>query len=647
MRVVPVEYRLAPENPYPAALDDALMAYRAVVADGTEPGRIVFVGDSAGGGLAYALALKLKELGEDMPAGIIAISPWVDLTLSGDSYDHNKEADPSLTRERLEYYADCYVGEEYCSPTMGAKQKGKEQPKRIRTRSELRKDPLLSPLFGDLTGLPPSLIFVGEDEILLSDALSMRDKLNECGCSVHLVSRPEMWHNYVLFCLKHFKSDYDYMNAFIRRVMPKGNERKLKWMHIDNGGKIYPASRTSTWHNVFRLSMTLNEEVDREVLQSALDVTVRRFPSIAVRLRRGVFWYYLEEIPHAPTVQDEKCYPLARMPFDDIRHCAFRVIHYKNRIACEFFHALTDGTGALVFLKTLVAEYLAEKHSIHITPGFGVLDRLEPPKEEEYIDQFPKHKGPVGKSRSDTDSYRIHGTPEDDGFCHVTCFMIKSKELLDLAHSMGVTVTTVLAAALSVAAIRLQNQDKVNKRRHKEIKILLPCDLRRIFGVDTLRNFMLYVTPGIDPRLGEYTLSEIAKIIQNKMQLEITEKNMRAMIHTNVKDEETLILKLAPLFLKNAVMKFFFLLFGEKKSTMTLSNLGVVKLPPEMTPYVKDVDFTLATQASGPYNAAVISYGDMLHMNIIRNIKEPRLEYEVYRVLRECGIHVKVESNER
>lgn len=87
---------------------------------------------------------------------------------------------------------------------------------------------------------------------------------------------------------------------------------------------------------LFRISATLAESVDRAVLAAALDVTVRRFPSIAVRLRRGVFWYYLEEIPHTPPIQDEKSCPLAHAPFRQVRQCAFRVLVYKDRFAVEF-----------------------------------------------------------------------------------------------------------------------------------------------------------------------------------------------------------------------------------------------------------------------------------------------------------------------
>ncbi len=646
MRTLCVEYRLAPEAPYPAALEDALFAYTELLKD-EDSSKIILCGESAGGGLVYALCLALKERGLPLPAGIISISPWADLTLSGESYEHNKEADPTLTRTQLEFFADCYVGAVVPDRLDSARKHSKREKAVNEEKEALKRDGKLSPIFADLTGMPPSLIFVGEDEILLSDAERLCDNLTASGASVTYVSRPDMWHAYVLYCLKSNKSDFDKINSFIKKCLPKDNERKLRWMQLDNSAKIYPASASANWTNIYRLSATLTEDVDREVLQSALDVTVRRFPSIAVRLHRGVFWYYLEEIKRAPEIQDEKPYPLANMRRRDIRSCAFRVLIYKKRIACEFFHALTDGNGALVFLKTLVAEYLTQKYGITVPSENGVLDRLEPPSPEELEDCFPKYSARVGKSRQESDSYRILGEKEEDGFCHLTTFFLKPDELLERAHKLGVTLTALVAACFIKASIYLQNMDKPVLKRQKKVKVLIPCDLRRLYGVKTLRNFVLYSTPGVDPRLGEYTVGEIARIVQYRMNLDITEKNMSARIRTNVKDEEMLLLKLTPLFIKNIVMKLVFLAVGERKSILSVSNLGVVKIPEIMQKYVDRFDFILSVQQSAPYNAGVISYKDTLNLNIIRNIKEARLEKSLYSVFRSIGLHVKVESNER
>ena len=129
--------------------------------------------------------------------------------------------------------------------------------------------------------------------------------------------------------------------------MKKSEKKPLRWTKLDNAAKIYSAVRRRNWSNVFRQSVTLTEEIDKGVLASALDIVVKRFPTIAARLRKGAFWYYLQEIDVSPQIVDEYSYPLAFMSRKEMRNCAFRVIAYKNRIAVEFFHSLTDGTGHL------------------------------------------------------------------------------------------------------------------------------------------------------------------------------------------------------------------------------------------------------------------------------------------------------------
>ncbi len=640
MRVFAPEYRLAPEHPYPAASEDSITAYKALREMGYSSDKIILAGESAGGGLCYALALSLRDMGEPMPAGIVTISPWCDLSLVGESYEDNEKSDPALTKKRLEFFTDCYL--------FGGKTV-QDKAKRHVSNADVAKKrlPLVSPVYANLTGLPPSLILVGESEILRSDSERMHVVLKAYGVKSTLNVKKEMWHAYLMYSLESNRQDFALISDFVKKIMPSGNERKLRWMHLDNAAKIYPAAATSRWSNVYRLSATLTEEVDRDTLQSALDVTVRRFPSIAVRLCSGTFWYYLEEIPHAPEIKDELSYPLARMPFDDIRSCAFRVLVYKKRIAVEFFHALTDGNGGLVFLKALVAEYLEQKYGIEIPSTHGILDRLEPPRAEELVDLFPKHCAPIGKSRRDTDAYRVLGEYEPDGFCHNTTFIMDSDALRELSHKLGVTVTATVATAFIMAIMSLQARDVSNKKRQKEVKVLIPVDLRRIFGGETLRNFVLYTTPGIDPRLGEYSFEEVALIVYRQMQLDVTAKSMRAKITTNVKDEQNLFLKLTPLFLKNIVMKTVFSLVGERKSTLSMSNLGVVDLPEEMKHYIDHLDFVLSVQQTAPYNAGMLSYGGKVRLNIIRNIKEPRLEMALYEALRSVGIKVKVESNSR
>lgn len=617
IRVFCIAYRLAPETPFPGALEDARAAFGYLCSHGFSSERIVLCGESAGGGLCYSLCQSLASAGERLPCGVIAISPWTDLTLSGESLERNRDADPSLTNEALAFYADCYTKEP--------------------------KNPLVSPLFGDLSAMPPSFIFAGGDEILLSDSVRLRDALVSAGREAELIVRPGMWHAYPLYCLREYRDEPEHINCFLTAHLPV--PKKLRWMRLDNAAKIYPAAKRRNWSNLFRLSATLTEPVDRAVLRSALDVTVRRFPSIAVRIRRGAFWYYLEELPKAPEICEEKAYPLAMTRFRTLSRCAFRVLVWENRIAVEFFHAITDGNGGLVFLKSLTAEYLKQKYGAEIPAEEGVLDRLEPPREEEFEDSFLKYAGSVSHSRKEPTAYRISGTKEPDFYRNAVTVMLSSEQVRKKAKEYGVTLTVFLAAAMMQAILEIQKDDP--HRKKKPVRILIPVNLRKLFPSKTLRNFALFVTPGADPCLGEYRFEELCRIVHHTMGAEVTPKQMQARITSNVRSERIFALKIMPLFIKNAAMKAAFHAVGERKSCLCLSNLGEVKVPDEMRRYVSRMDFVLGVQAQAAYNCGVLSYGDTLYLNFIRDIQEPLLEAKFYQVMREQGIRCRVESNQR
>ena len=617
IRVFAPAYRLAPAHPFPAPLDDALFAYQYLLTHGYDGSRIILCGESAGGGMLYSLCTRLREKNLPMPAGIVAISPWTDLTASGASYQKNKENDPSMTKKRLNFFASLYTDD--------------------------RKNPLVSPLFADLTGMPPSLILVGGDEIMLDDATALHEKLLASGCESDLIVGEHLWHAYILYNLKERGDDYAAINRFLKDRLPR--PRKLRWMRLDNAAKIYPAAQSRNWSNSFRLSATLTEPIRTDIMQSALDVTVRRFPSMAVRLCKGVFWYYLEELSEAPSLSPEKGHPLEQMTMRDVHKCALKVLVYENRVAVELFHSLTDGNGGLVFLKTLIAEYLEQLHGISVPTEKGVLDRREEPHEGEMEDSFLKYKGDAALSRRDTDAYRIKGIKDPDGFVTDTAFLLPVDTVHREAKKYGISITAFLTAALTQAAIEIQEKHVPNIRKRKPVKILLPVNLRKMFPSESLRNFVLYMTPEVCPDRGEYSFDEICRIVAFQMGIEITEKHMRAKFTTNVNSEILPIIKVMPLFIKNIVMKSVFRAVGERKSTVTFSNLGVASVPDVMGDYITRFDFVLSPQATSPYNCSAISYGDTLYLHFIRNTVEPEYEMQFYRVLRGLGIPVKVESN--
>ena len=175
-RLLAADYRLAPEYPFPAALDDAVATYEWLLASGADPHQIVVIGDSAGGGLAFALLLRCRDEGRlPLPAAVVALSPWTDLALTGESLNGNALADPFLDANGIPPIAECYLA-------------GTDP-----------RHPYASPLYGDPTGLPPALIQVGSDEVLRDDATRMADRLAAAGCEVSLEIWPRMPHVWHLF----------------------------------------------------------------------------------------------------------------------------------------------------------------------------------------------------------------------------------------------------------------------------------------------------------------------------------------------------------------------------------------------------------------------------------------------------------------
>lgn len=427
--------------------------------------------------------------------------------------------------------------------------------------------------------------------------------------------------------------------------MSQAGEHK-KWMKLDNAAKIYPAASRRNWKALFRLSATLTETVDPAVLKEAQRFTLARFPGFALKLKRGVFWYYLEFNEGGPPVLPDGSYPCAPMDFKENGGFMFRVRYHKKRIAVEIFHVLTDGSGGLCFLKTLVAEYLRIKYGAQIPRDSGILDCSQPPRPEETEDAYLKFARNVGRSRREPDAYYLKGTDEPD-YVHVVTGLIPSFEVLSRAKEKGVSLTEYLTAVLVMAIDKLQRQKVRQEKRLKPVKVCIPINLRSFYPTCTMRNFASYVNPGIDPRYGVYSFDEVLSAVHHYMRAEVTEKLLNAKISTNVRSETRKVLRLTPLFLKNIAMKLTFYRVGDRKSTTSISNLGLVKLPDEMAQYVARMDFILGPLSRNRVVCGALTYNGTLVLNFLRTIRESALEREFFRYLVKLGVPVRVESNDR
>ena len=219
--------------------------------------------------------------------------------------------------------------------------------------------------------------------------------------------------------------------------------------------------------------------------------------------------------------------------------------------------------------------------------------------------------------------------------------------MLDKAHEYGISLTSFLCAVMLEALQQLQKERFPDIRHRKPLKVLIPVNLRTLYPTKSMRNFALYSTPEIQTRAGQYSFEEICKIVHHWIGWDTTPHQMAMKVATNVQSEKLLVVRLLPLFLKNIIMRTIFIIAGEQKSSLCLSNLGAVRVPEQMAQYVERMDFILAPQASAPHNCGALTYNGTLYINFIRSTQEPELEAHFCRVLQQQGLRVLAESNGR
>jgi len=417
------------------------------------------------------------------------------------------------------------------------------------------------------------------------------------------------------------------------------------WIKLDNAATIYPPTLTKRYASMFRMTISLKEKIDKEVLNKALNNVIERFPTFRYRLKQGLFWYYFKYNKGIPEIQEDYKNPLVRINFKKNKGFMFRIRCFDTRIAIEYFHALTDGTGGITFLLTLTAEYLRLKYNIKVEYTDKILNPKEEPTKDEYNDSFKKYARKLGILEHEKAAYHPKGTKEESHVLNIITGIIPVQELKKKCKEYNCTITQFLTSImiLSIQEIQDKNTKKISKK--KPIKVSIPINLRKIYPTKTIRNFSSYANIGIDPKYGTYSLEEIIKIVKNTMELTFSEKMINAKITANVKLSKNYFIRLIPMFIKKHILSVAEFLMGDRYCSTTFSNLGQIELPEEMSKYVKDMGFIIGRSRNKPCSCSCISCKDRLYITFSRIIKETEFERLFFTKLVEMNIPVTIESN--
>lgn len=419
---------------------------------------------------------------------------------------------------------------------------------------------------------------------------------------------------------------------------------KAVWYKLDLSAIVYPTLQRKDFSSVYRLSVLLKENINPEILQKAVDLTLKRFPTYKVAMRKGLFWRYLEpnNRPGPFVMKDVRNFCLP-MSFHTQNRYLIRFYYYNNRISLEAHHSLGDGNGGMYLLTTLTAVYLRLcGHTI--SNGYGVLDIDEMPSPGELEDAYMKYSNLKYKPPRPTEkAYLVRGTKEALFSLNVIDGIMSSQEVKEVAKKYDATITEYFNAVLLYAL--LQKQKKEFHLKLRPVKLAMPINLRRFFPSETLRNFITMIYPSIDPRLGEYSFEEIVTHVHHYMHLYIEEKYLRGDITTNAAAQRNPISRITPLFLKDFIVRTFYSNVQDKNSSAGLTNMGVLKVPEDMKEYIERFDIYMGVPFSPRTNCAIISFEDVLTVNFASCIVESDVERYFFRKLIEDGIHVTIESN--
>ncbi|VEU80880.1 condensation domain-containing protein [Haploplasma axanthum] len=410
------------------------------------------------------------------------------------------------------------------------------------------------------------------------------------------------------------------------------------WHKLDNAAKVFPAVSKKARSNVFRLSFYLTSDINPDILEESVNLTLKRFQVFNIQLKNGIFWNYFSENKKTFKVEEEPSQVCKFFKFNKNNGYLFKVYYLKNKITLETFHSLTDGTGAINFLKSITYKYL--KLMGHYFDHESLILSEMPFSNKENEDSFGANYNPkIKKNLKEEKAYHLKGDVFKDYWSLVFKIRINTKDFLTVIKEKYKCTVTEYVSALIAYGIYDEGIDVKNSK--KPIKMFIPVNLRPLFNSTSLRNFSLYIKSTFELSK-EWTFEEMIEHTKLEFKDQIVKEKIHMRLGALVSLEKNPFVRFVPLFIKNVFFRVGYYLLGESINTSSLSNMGIVSLPSEMKQYIKDVDFINSGKG---INTTIVSYGE--HTNITFNsiIKDVSVIKTFVYQLRSDNIEVIVDTN--
>lgn len=413
--------------------------------------------------------------------------------------------------------------------------------------------------------------------------------------------------------------------------------RKKRWLRLDNAGKIFPSTSTKKETGVFRFSCEFSEEVQEKYLQQALEKTLLRFPHFLYILRNGLFWYYLEPCEADVKAHIEDKGVCSQLFFRNERHLLFDVSYFRSRVNLEVYHAVTDGTGAMQFLKYLVCCYLSLVHPE--SAGAALEDEISPaPVSSQEEDSFKRYYQPLKSGSANKKmifAHRIKGVCSEQYIA--TEGIMSCAEVLSIAKSKDVSLTIFLCSLLVLSIHREMSLDE----EKKPVVLTVPVNLRQYFHSETTRNFFGNIRVSYKFNNGSEDPEDVIATLKDSFKRELDPDNLKSKMNGYMAVEKNFFAKLAPLSLKNITLKIARYI-SDMGESMVVSNVGKITLPDKAAPFVKGFSIFASTNR---VQVCICSYGDTLSVCFTSRYEDTDIQRNFFRMLTDMGIKVQIRSN--
>ena len=433
----------------------------------------------------------------------------------------------------------------------------------------------------------------------------------------------------------------------------------LKWRKLDNSAKIFPLSAGRKYSTVFRLSAVMKEKVNPRILEKAVKVSLEKYNLFKVRMKYGFFWYYLEENPKEPIVEEEKDYPCKYIEPSKNNDYLFKVTYFDKKINIDIFHVLTDGGSGVVFFREIIYTYLELLHPTVFNSNERLVRKIDFNTEDSYLKNYIKDS----KGNSSTKkAFELKGKKIKLGAISAIHEIIDMLDLKKECEKYNSTVTQYLTAVL-IYSIYEANYKKSNSK--KPIKVCIPVNLKKYFPSKTMSNFFSYITLEADmkklannnlqndenskskdeQKCIDFSLFEtIIDFVKNDFKQKLTEEEIIKTMSANVKLGTNLFIKAIPLELKKVIVRLSYLEI-RKYTTITFSNIGRIGIIGKYKDYIDEFLMLIAPEPVEKIKCSGCTFENKMSFTFTSILNDNNIEKTFYHFLISRGINVKVESN--